>query len=155
MERFNRARWGNPRRFELFSRYYGFDRRTPVDRVYIERFLPSTPRTFAAGPGSGSSALRPRVPGLVSRRRRDRGHRREQRGRDDRRRPSEPNSLPANRFDCFILTQTLQLVSDLEAPLENAWQSLTSGGVLLITLPGITRADPEHTGGDRWRGRVT
>ena len=64
---------------------------------------------------------------------------------------SEPNSLPANRFDCFILTQTLQLVSDLEAALENAWQSLTSGGVLLITLPGITRADPEHTGGDRWR----
>ena len=42
---------------------------------------------------------------------------------------SEPNSLPANRFDCFILTQTLQLVADLEAALENAWQSLTSGGV--------------------------
>ena len=28
----------------------------------------------------------------------------------------EPNSLPANRFDCFILTQTLQLVMTSKRP---------------------------------------
>jgi SAM-dependent methyltransferase len=151
-ERLNRARWGNLRRFEPFSRYYGFDRGTPVDRVYIERFLAEHaedirgrvlevghPRYARAFPDSSpedveivdidaSNADATIVVDL-----------------------SEPNSLPANRFDCIILTQTLQLVSDLEAALENAWQSLTTGGVLLITLPGITRADPEHTGGDRWR----
>jgi SAM-dependent methyltransferase len=64
---------------------------------------------------------------------------------------SERSSLPAGRFDCFILIQTLQLVADLDAALANAWQSLASGGVLLVSVPGITRSDPDHVNADRWR----
>ena len=64
---------------------------------------------------------------------------------------SEPDSLPQGRFDCFILTQTLQLVADLDEALRNAWQSLASGGVLLVSVPGITRSDPDYVTADRWR----
>ena len=32
-------RWGNMRRVEPFSTAYGFDRGTPVDRYYLDRFL--------------------------------------------------------------------------------------------------------------------
>ena len=31
--------WGNLRRLRPFSVYYGFDRGTPVDRYYLDRFL--------------------------------------------------------------------------------------------------------------------
>ena len=32
-------RWGNMRRVEPFSTTFGFDRGTPVDRYYLDRFL--------------------------------------------------------------------------------------------------------------------
>ncbi len=34
-----RPRWGNLRRLAPFSTRYGFDRGTPVDRYYLDRFL--------------------------------------------------------------------------------------------------------------------
>src|SRR2546430_15816546 len=36
-----RARWGNLRRLEPLSETFGWDRGTPIDRVYIEQFLSS------------------------------------------------------------------------------------------------------------------
>jgi SAM-dependent methyltransferase len=150
VERLNGARWGNLRRFEPFSSYWGFERGTPIDRFYIERFL-----------AERAGDIRGRVLEV--------GHARYARAFSSPREVeivdndptnteativadlSKRASLPADRFDCFILTQTLQLVGDLEEALENAWQSLASGGVLLITLPGITRGDPDHTSIDRWR----
>ena len=150
--RLNRPRWGNLRRLEPFSAYYGFDRGTPVDRFYLERFLAEYARD---------------IRGAVL----EVGHPRYARAFEDAAAErveivdidaanteativadlSEAGSLPAGRFDCFILTQTLQLVSDLEAAIQNAWQSLASGGVLLLSVPGITRADPDEVEADRWR----
>jgi SAM-dependent methyltransferase len=150
--RLNRPRWGNLRRLEPFSAYYGFDRGTPVDRFYLERFLAEHARD---------------IRGAVL----EVGHPRYARAFEDAAAErveivdidaanteativadlSEAGSLPAGRFDCFILTQTLQLVSGPEAALQNAWQGLASGGVLLLSVPGITRADPEHVDIDRWR----
>ena len=49
--------------------------------------------------------------------------------------------LPAQRFDCIILTQTLQLIFDLDAAMAHVRKSLKPGGVLLITVPGITPLD--------------
>jgi hypothetical protein len=151
-ERLHRARWGNLRRLEPFSAYYGFERGTPVDRFYIERFLARRAgdirgRVLEVGQARYAHAFSGSAADDVELVDND---------------PSNPDativadlaeqgSLPAARFDCFILTQTLQLVGDLEAALENAWQALSSRGVLLVTMPGLTRADPEHTGSDRWR----
>lgn len=53
-------------------------------------------------------------------------------------------TLPAGKFDCVILTQTLHLVFDMAAALANVRRSLKPGGVLLITVPGITPVGPHE-----------
>jgi SAM-dependent methyltransferase len=47
-------------------------------------------------------------------------------------------NVPAETFDCFICTQTLNLIYDLEAAMKHAHRSLKPGGVLLLTVGGIT-----------------
>jgi SAM-dependent methyltransferase len=60
------------------------------------------------------------------------------------------NGIPTEAFDCFILTQTLQYVFDLPAALATTWRVLVPGGILLATVPVISRvAGPPLT--DYWR----
>ena len=57
--------------------------------------------------------------------------------------------IPSDAFDCVILTQTLQLIYDLEAAVGTVYRILRPGGVALVTLPGITpvnRQDSESWG---------
>ena len=152
LARLNRPRWGNLRRREPFSAYYGFDRGTPVDRFYIERFLAGHARdirgnVLEVGNARYARLVRDAAPTRVEIVDNDTNNA-EASIRADL---SEPSSLPAGRFDCFILTQTLQLVADLDRSLQNAWQTLAPGGVLLISVPGITRSDPDQAKADRWR----
>jgi hypothetical protein len=51
-----------------------------------------------------------------------------------------PNALPPTRFECIILTQTLQQVPDVQAALGNLWTALAPGGVLLLTVPALSCA---------------
>jgi SAM-dependent methyltransferase len=46
--------------------------------------------------------------------------------------------LPARTFDCIILTQTLQYIFDLRSALAEIRRSLRPGGVLLLTVPGLS-----------------
>jgi SAM-dependent methyltransferase len=152
LTRLNRPRWGDLRRREPFSAYYGFDRGTPVDRFYIERFLAERARdirgnVLEVGHARYAQAFRDSATARVEIVDIDPTNADATIVAD----LSELNSLPTGRFDCFIMTQTLQLVSDLDGALQNAWQSLASGGVLLVSVPGITRADPDHVAADRWR----
>lgn len=146
-----RPRWGNFRRLAPFSERYGWDRGTPVDRVYIEGFLARhaadvrgevlevrdsgyTERFGTAVTGSHVLDIDPAnssatvVADL-----------------------SEAGTLSQGRFDCFILTQTLQYVRDPAAALQNAWQALAPGGVLLLTVPTIARVDWPLGADDLWR----
>ena len=54
-------------------------------------------------------------------------------------------------FDCFVLTQVLQLVYDLPAAMETAHRILAPNGVLLATVPGITRLSPHENEPELWR----
>jgi len=47
--------------------------------------------------------------------------------------------IPESRVDCFILTQTLLCIFDVFSAARNAVKVLKPGGVLLITVPGITQ----------------
>ena len=121
------------------SRNWGYDRGTPIDRYYIERFL-----------AANSKDVRGRVLEVQE----DDYSRRfggaEVTGRDilniDTSNPrativgdlSDPATLPADTFDCIILTQTLHLVFDMATALANIRRALRPGGVALITVPGIT-----------------
>ena len=64
----------------------------------------------------------------------------------------EADSLPAERFDCVIFTQTLHLVPDMRTAVANVWRSLVPGGVLLLTVPALGRHDTRPgSHHDRWR----
>ena len=47
--------------------------------------------------------------------------------------------VPFNSYDCFVMTQTLPFIFDVQSAVKHALQLLKPGGVLLITVPGITR----------------
>ncbi|UUY02948.1 class I SAM-dependent methyltransferase [Svornostia abyssi] len=66
---------------------------------------------------------------------------------------TDPSTLPAETFDCIICTQTLPVIWDVRSALASLHAALRPGGVLLVTVPGITRAltpDRDHWG-DWWR----
>lgn len=64
---------------------------------------------------------------------------------------TEARSLPAESFDCAIVTHTLQFLRDVEAALLNLRQSLRADGTLILTVPTIIKIDHEAPAGDYWR----
>ncbi len=61
--------------------------------------------------------------------------------------------FPENQFDCFLLIQTLLLIYDVKSAIINSRKTLKPGGVLLATIPGISKiCRPEmNQWGDYWR----
>jgi SAM-dependent methyltransferase len=56
--------------------------------------------------------------------------------------------IPANTFDCVILTQTLQFIYDVKAAVRTIYRILKPGGVLLATVGGISQISRWDM--DRW-----
>ena len=123
---------------------WGFERGTPIDRVYVEEFV-----------GSHAADIRGRVleiaaPDYTSRF----GSGVE---RSDILMATEGNHqativgdltdaphIADDTFDCAIVTQTLQFVYDVRAALATLHRILKPGGVLLATVPGITKISPRE-----------
>jgi SAM-dependent methyltransferase len=64
---------------------------------------------------------------------------------------AEPDSLPAERFDCIIFTRRCIWFRHATV-VANVWRALAVGGVLLVTVPAIGRHEARkgfHH--DRWR----
>jgi hypothetical protein len=141
-----------PRRTRPVSRIWGFDRGMPVDRFYIERFMDKHRQDVR---GQVLEVLNTEYSDLY--------------GSGVRQRdildinPDNPlativadlaaaDNVPADQFDCFILTQTLHLIYDVRSAISHAHRILKPGGVLLATVPTVSRVIP--TGGletDYWR----
>lgn len=51
---------------------------------------------------------------------------------------SNPDLIPANSFDCVILNQTLHTTSDHDAAVKSIYRILKPGGTALISLAGIS-----------------
>jgi SAM-dependent methyltransferase len=134
---------------------FGFNRGTPVDRYYVERFLQ---RHAADIRGRvleiGDSAYSQRFGG-------------HQITRQDVLHVaadapqatitgdlSQPGLLPRDAFDCMVLTQTLHLIFDLRAAIAEMYSALKPGGVLLVTVPGISKIDPGEWG-NSWYWSLT
>jgi SAM-dependent methyltransferase len=60
----------------------------------------------------------------------------------------DPTTLPTGHYEAAIVTQTLQVVRDPHAAVRNLINSLRPGGVLLITVPCVSRLVDAS---DRWR----
>jgi SAM-dependent methyltransferase len=126
------------------STEWGFDRGTPIDRYYIERFLEAH-----------AADVRGRVLEVRSSdytRRFDRGVVQADVLDIDAGNPNATvvadltaaDDVPAGQFDCFILTQTLQFIYDVHAAVRHAHRLLAPGGVLLVTLPVVARISPRY-----------
>lgn len=145
--------WYNLRTLEPVSRVFGFDRGTPIDRIYIEDFL---------------SKNRNLIKGVVC-----------EIGEDTYARKFGVNlqkieilsytpdnkkatiigdltnftTLPKETINCFICTQTLNFIYDFKTAIKGIYYMLKHGGVVLATVAGISqisRYDMDRWG-DYWR----
>jgi SAM-dependent methyltransferase len=132
--------FGHLRQVTPVSREFGYDRGQPVDRYYVENFLArqagdirgrvleigdsSYIRQFGGGQVTVTDVLHVQAGNPAATIIGDLTH---------------ADHIPANTFDCFILTQTLHLVYDIQAALQTIYRILRPGGVLLATFPGISQ----------------
>ena len=145
--------WGEVDQTEPLSRYWGVDRGQPINRYYIEAFLrhhqadicghvlemkdSGYTHHFGTGRVTRSDVLdidclNPDATIVAD--------------------LARAENIPSNRFDCFILTQTLNFIFDVRAALSHALRILRPGGVLLASVSALDRISYE-TGpdGDYWR----
>jgi SAM-dependent methyltransferase len=61
--------------------------------------------------------------------------------------------VPRETYDCFVCTQTISITYDFAGALDTAYAALRPGGVLLLTVPGIShQAEPDgELFADHWR----
>ena len=128
-----------PRRLTPVSREFGFERGTPVDRYFIERFLETNSnviqgrvleigdsaytRQFGGNRVSCGDILSVKTDAPANVIAADLS--------------SAPN-IPSDTYDCIIVTQTLHLIYDFHAAVLTLHRILKPGGVLLVTVPGIS-----------------
>ena len=139
-------------RLQPISDEWGMDRGAPVDRVYIERFLAAhaadihgdvleiKDRTYTQRFGHDIqradvldiNAANPQAPLVAD--------------------LTAAGHLPGSQFDCCLVTQTLQFIYDTPAAVRHLHRLLRPGGVLLVTVPSISRIAPRYgLTGDYWR----
>jgi glycosyltransferase involved in cell wall biosynthesis len=125
-----------------FSDDFGYDRGGPIDRYYIENFLDQnhksiTGRVLEIGDNEYTlrfgeqNKLQSEILHVDS-------------NNDKATIIGDITNLPqipTGIFDCIILTQTLQLIYDFKKALETCYRILKPGGVLLMTVPGISQVD--------------
>jgi SAM-dependent methyltransferase len=143
------VRFGSLRRIKPISRDWGSERGRPVDRYYIMSFLAmqaidirgyvleigndTYTRKFGGDRVTKSDVLHvaeshPQVTIVGDLTRAD--------------------HIPSDSFDCIILTQTLQAIYDVPAALRTVYRILKPGGVVLVTVPGISKISRYDM--DRW-----
>jgi peptidoglycan/xylan/chitin deacetylase (PgdA/CDA1 family)/SAM-dependent methyltransferase len=151
----SRVDWGDLRRLAPLSPFWGVERGRPLDRYYIEAFLeanradvrgrvlevkdPAYTDMFGSPAVTERAVLDINAANLLATIVAD---------------LTRADSIPDNRFDCFILTQTLHIIYDVRGALTHIYRILAPGGVLLCTLPAVSRVNYEDGGrdkGDYWR----
>lgn len=143
------VRLGSLRRVTPINHNWGYERGQPIDRYYIENFLGAQKgdicghvlevmantytRRFGGQRVRSSDVLdvseeNPKATVLAD--------------------LANAEHLPADTYDCIIVTQTLQFVYDVGAAIQTLHRILKPGGVLLVTVPGISQISRYDM--DRW-----
>ena len=133
---------GDLRRVTPIDPNWGFERGTPIDRVYVERFI-----------GTHAADIRGHVLEIAAPDYTDRYGTRVDSVDILMAKAGNPEAtmigdlaaaphIPDDTFDCAIVTQTLQFIYDVRAALATLHRILAPGGVLLATVPGLTKISP-------------
>ncbi len=150
-----RVRFGDFGATVPISRNFGYDRGTPIDRVYIERFL-----------AEHASRIHGRTLEVVNDDYTARfgGQRTTMRDIVDFRPENTRATIIGDltnlssewndKFDAIVLTQTLHLIFDLQGAVSALYRLLKSGGSLLVTVPGLTPID-HHQEYETWYWSLT
>ena len=64
---------------------------------------------------------------------------------------SAADGVPDEAFDCFVLTQTLQYVYDLQSAVGHVDRILRPGGIVLCTVPAVSRIARGTLDSEYWR----
>jgi len=135
------------------SNVFGFDRGTPIDRYYIESFLEKNRESICGNVLEIAEST-------YSKRFGENVKSYEILNYDDSNKKATiigdltiPRTLPNERIDCFICTQTFNFIFDVKKAIEGSYKLLKPGGCLLGTVSGISqisRYDMDRWG-DYWR----
>jgi len=148
----NAVQFGHLRRLEPVSKNWGLDRGTPIDRYYIEKFLQKNAAeiqgkilefgdsTYARKYG-GSKVENIEVMTIEK---------------------DNPNStiiadltkaknVPSDEFDCIICTQVLNYIYDFNLALKQLYRILKPGGVILTTVPVVSKTCLKESWTNYWR----
>ena len=136
------------------SSLFGFDRGTPIDRYFIEKFIAANAemiqgRVLEIGESDYSRRFGGKRVEIFEVLHATPGNK----GATIIGDLTNTATLPANAIDCFICTQTFNFIFDVQNAVEGAHYLLKPGGVLLATVTGISqisRYDMERWG-DYWR----
>lgn len=140
-----KVRRGSMNSLRPFSDCFGFDRGKPIDRYYIENFLQAEAGSIKGRVleiGDNEYTLRF-------------GQQRVTKSEILHVNDANPQAtiigdlsdapqIEDNSFDTIILTQTLHLVYDYKKVIATCYRILKPGGVLLLTVPGITPVDVDE-----------
>jgi SAM-dependent methyltransferase len=144
-----RVRFGDLRRLNPISPYWGSERGKPIDRYYIENFLANHSadiqghvleigdNTYTLCFG-GSRVTQSDVLHLAE----------EKSTVTILGDLTNSEHIPSNIFDCVILTQTLQTIFEVSSAIRTVYRILKPGGVALVTVPGISKVSRYDM--DRW-----
>ena len=148
-----KPKWYNLRSVMPISNIFALDRGTPIDRIYIEDFLKKN-RDLIHG-------ITMEIADYTYSKKFGRNVEKHEVLHFTKDNPkatiigdlTDLTTLPENRVDCFICTQTLNFVYDFKAAIQGAYHILKKEGVVLATVAGISqisRYDMERWG-DYWR----
>jgi SAM-dependent methyltransferase len=150
----HRFDFGDLRRLNPFSPYWGYDRGQPIDRYYIEKFLALNAQDIHGNVLEIGDDIYTRTFG---------GDRVKQidvldlptQGNDKATIFADlanANHVPTEKFDCIVFTQTLHLIYDFTAAVRTLHRILRPRGVLLATFPGLSKTShSEWSGSWFWR----
>lgn len=149
------VRFGDLRMLTPISRNFGYNRGTPVDRYYIERFLAANALSISGDVLEIGHNIYTRRYGGSRVRRSDvlhleEGHPNVTIVAD----LSDADHLPGDAYDAILFIQTLHLIYDMPRVVRTLHRMLRPGGVLLTTVPGISNIDAGEWG-EHWYWGLT
>ena len=135
------------------SNVFGFDRGTPIDRYYIDKFL-AVNKSKIVGTvleiAENSYSIKFGDKNIVS-----------EILHFDNSNPkativgdlTKKETLPKDRYDCFICTQTFNFIYDIKEALAGSYYLLKENGTILATVSGISQISryDMNRWGDFWR----